>query len=115
MSKTTRKTYPPKLKMAVATDVARDERALSQVAAAQGAGGRARWADDVLAGRWLGTPRSECLRNAEHETPAWLEDMIQGFVDEYDTTRPHQSLGHATPSTWYLGGIAEAAWARMQG
>lgn len=65
--------------------------------------------------RWLGTLKSECLKNAEHETPAQLEDMIRGFVDERDTTRPHQSLGYATPSTWYLGGIAEAAWARMQG
>lgn len=115
MSKTARKAYPPKFRMAVAIDVARGERTLSQVAAEHGADGRARWADDALTGRRLGTPGSECLRNAEYETPAQLEDMIRGFVDEYDTTRPRQSLGHATLSTWYLGGIAEAAWARMQG
>ena len=59
--------------------------------------------------RWFRTLKSECLRNAECETPAQLEDMIRGFVDEYNTTRPHQSLGCATPSTWYFSGIAEAA------
>lgn len=35
--------------------------------------------------------------------------MIRGFVDEYNSRRPHQSLGYETPSSWYFGGIAEAA------
>ena len=69
----------------------------------------ARWADNVLMERWSGTLKNERLRNAEYETPAQLEGMIRGFVGEYNTTRPHQSLGYATPSTWYSGGIAEAA------
>ncbi len=76
---------------------------------AQSMDGVARWADNVLMERWSGTLKSVRLRNAEYETPAQLEDMIRGFVDEYNTTRPHQSLGYATPSTWYSGGIAEAA------
>jgi putative transposase len=59
--------------------------------------------------RWSRTLKSECLRNPEYETPVQLEDMIRGFVDEYNTTRPHQSLGYATPSTWYFSSIAEAA------
>ena len=53
--------------------------------------------------------KSGCLRNAEYETPTQLEDIIRGFVDEYNTTRPHRSLGYATPSTWYFNGMAEAA------
>lgn len=36
MSKTTRKTYTPKFKMAVAVDVLRGDRTLSQVAAEHG-------------------------------------------------------------------------------
>ena len=36
---------------------------------------------------------SECLRNAEYETPAQLEDTIRGLVDERDSKRPHHSLG----------------------
>ena len=39
---------------------------------------RARWADNVLMERWSGTLKSECLRNAEYETPAQLEGMIRG-------------------------------------
>lgn len=76
---------------------------------AQSMNGRARWADNVLMERRSRTLKSECLRNAEYETPAQLEDMIRGSADECNTTRPHQSLGYATPSMWYFSGIAEAA------
>ena len=76
---------------------------------AQSMDGRARWAYNVLMERRSRTLESECLRNAEYETPAQLEDLIRGFADECNTTRPHQSLGYATPSTWYFSGIAEAA------
>lgn len=64
----------------------------------QGMDGRARWADNVPTGRWLGTPRSECLRNVEHETPARLEAIIRRFVDDYNGSRLHQSLGYEAPS-----------------
>ena len=76
---------------------------------AQGTDGRARRADDVLTGRWSGTLKSECLRNAEYETPAQLGAIIRRFVDEYNGSRPHQPLGYETPSSWYFGGIAQAA------
>ena len=76
---------------------------------AQSMDGRARWRDNVLMERWFRTLKSECLRNAEYETPAQLESIIRGFVDEYNGSRPHQSLGYATPSSWYFTGIAEAA------
>ena len=59
--------------------------------------------------KWSGTLKSECLRNEEYETPAQLEGIIRRFVDEYNSRRPHQSLGYATPSSWYFSGIAEAA------
>ena len=65
---------------------------------AQGMDGRASWRDNVLMGRWLGTPRSECLRNVEHETPARLEAIIRRFVDDYNGSRLHQSLGYEAPS-----------------
>ena len=71
--------------------------------------GRARWRDNVLMERWFRTLKSECLRNAEYETPAQLEETIRRFVEEYNSTRPHQSLGYDTPSSWYFSGIAQAA------
>ena len=40
--------------------------------------GRRRWVDNVVVERWFRTLKSECLRNAECETPAQLEDMIRG-------------------------------------
>ncbi|QUC02524.1 transposase [Atopobium sp. oral taxon 416] len=49
MSKTTRKTYPPKFKMAVAIDVVRGEKTLSQVAAEHGVSPSlaAEWRDEL--------------------------------------------------------------------
>lgn len=76
---------------------------------AQSMDGRARWADNVLMERWSGTLKSECPGNAEYETPAQLEAIIWRFVDEYNGSRPHQSLGYETPSSWYFSGIAQAA------
>jgi hypothetical protein len=75
----------------------------------QGTGGRARRADDVLTGRWSGTPRPECPRSAECETPAQLESIMRGFVDDYNGSRPHQSPGYETPPSRYFGGMAQAA------
>ncbi|MCH3947256.1 MAG: IS3 family transposase [Olsenella sp.] len=71
--------------------------------------GRARRRGNVLMERWLRTLKSECLRNEEYDTPAQLGDIIRRFVDEYNESRPHQSLGYETPSSWYFSGIAEAA------
>lgn len=52
MSKTTRKTYPPRFKMAVEIDVARGEKTLSQVAAEHGVSPSlaAEWRDELLDG-----------------------------------------------------------------
>lgn len=43
--------------------------------------------------------RSECPGNAEYETPAQLESIIRKFVDDYNGSRPHQSLGYETPAS----------------
>ena len=59
--------------------------------------------------RWFRTLKSECLRNEEYETPAQLEAIIRRFVDDYNGSRPHQSLDYDTPASWYFTGIAEAA------
>lgn len=45
---------------------------------AQSMDGRARWAYNVLMERRSRTLENECLRNAEYETPAQLEDLIRG-------------------------------------
>jgi transposase len=52
LSKTTRKTYTPKFKMAVAIDVVRGEKTLSQVAAEHGVSPSlaAEWRDELLGG-----------------------------------------------------------------
>lgn len=106
MSKTTRKTYPPKLKTTVAIDVARGERTLSQVAAAQGAGPSlaAGWRDGPLDGAddAFGRTRQERERKRSEEAAQGKRDEAprkigwpaagRGF-----TPCPAITLPHAAP------------------
>lgn len=70
--------------------------------------GKARWVDNVIVERWFRSLKSECLRVDEYETPAELMKLISGYVDQYNSTRPHQSLGYDTPDEWYHSGLMAA-------
>lgn len=70
--------------------------------------GRARRVDNVIVERWFRSLKSECVRICEYETPAELRRRGAGYVEQYNAARPHQSLGHDTPSEWYYSGLASA-------
>lgn len=71
--------------------------------------GRRRWAHNVVVERWFRTPKSECLRNEEYETPAQLGAIIGRFVERYNDVRIHQALGYDTPASWYFSGLGAVA------
>lgn len=48
------------------------------------------------------------MRICEYGTPAELRRLVAGCVEQYNGTRPHQSLGYDTPSEWYYSGLAAA-------
>lgn len=70
--------------------------------------GKARWVDNVIVERWFRSLKSEHLRINEYETPAELRRLIAGYVEQYNSTRPHQSLGYDTPDEWYHSGLMAA-------
>ena len=59
--------------------------------------GNARWVDNVIVERWFRSLKTECLRISEYETPAQLRQLIAGYVERYNDTRPHQSFDYDMP------------------
>ena len=62
--------------------------------------GKARWVDDVIVERWFRSLKSEWLRTNECSTPLELRRLVAQYVDQYNSTRPHESLGYETPESW---------------
>ena len=101
MPKTARKTYPPKSEMAVAIDVVRGERTLSQVAAEHGAGPSlaAEWRDELPGGADDVSGKSQQER--ERKRPEEAARAVPPPAATRDapgraTTRP----GRPTTSDW---------------
>jgi putative transposase len=51
---------------------------------------------NAIAERWIGTLRRECLDNILITGPRHLAEVLQEFVEHYNTHRPHRSLKSAT-------------------
>ena len=56
--------------------------------------GRARWVDNVIVERWLGSLKSECVRICEYETPA--ESAGSSRATSSSTTAPARTSRWAT-------------------
>ena len=63
--------------------------------------GKARWVDNVIIERWFRTLKYNCIYINEFNTPRELRAGIAEFIVEYNTERPHQTLGYETPSEVY--------------
>lgn len=70
--------------------------------------GKARWVDNVVIERWFRSLKSEWLRANEYSTPLELRRLVAQYVDQYNSTRPHESLGYETPESWYHSGLMAA-------
>ena len=70
--------------------------------------GKARWVDNVIIERWFRSLKSEWLRANEYSTPLELRRLVAQYVDQYNSTRPHESLGYETPESWYYSGLMAA-------
>lgn len=66
--------------------------------------GKARWVDNVVMERWFRSLKSEWLRASEYSTPLELRRLVA----QYNSTRPHESLGYETPESWYHSGLMAA-------
>ena len=58
--------------------------------------------------RWFRSLKCDKLKIEEYETPAQLRRLVAEYVEQYNSRRPHESLGYDTPSEWYYSGLMAA-------
>jgi len=68
--------------------------------------GKARWIDNVVIERWFRSLKTERIYTHEYLTPKALRNGIREYVQEYNTERPHETLGYLTPLAVYIGNNA---------
>jgi putative transposase len=59
--------------------------------------GKSRWADNIMIERWFRSLKTDLIYINEFHSPRELRQAIEKYVTEYNTVRPHQSLGNETP------------------
>lgn len=65
--------------------------------------GKGRALDNIITERFWRTLKYEEVYLHEYESPKEARMGISRFIKEYNTERPHQSLGDRTPAELYLG------------
>lgn len=63
--------------------------------------GKARWVDNVIIERWFRSLKCDNIYINEYQTPRELRLGISNYISEYNTERPHQSLGYRYPAAVY--------------
>jgi putative transposase len=63
--------------------------------------GRGRWMDNVFIERLWRSLKYECVYLHAFETGSELRAGLTGWIDFYNTRRPHSVLGGLTPSEAY--------------
>ena len=71
--------------------------------------GKSRWADNIMIERWFRTLKTDLIYINEYHSPRELRQAIEKYVQEYNTIRPHQSLGDVTPEVMYQSCFQDAS------
>lgn len=74
---------------------------LKQLHITQSMDGKSRWADNIMIERWFRSLRTEEIYLNEYESPRALRQAIRAYIQQYNTTRPHQALDNRTPEAVY--------------
>ena len=64
--------------------------------------GKARWVDNVIIERWFRSLKVEYVYINDYASSRELRAGITGYIEEYNRSRPHQSLEYSTPEEIYL-------------
>ncbi len=78
-----------------------NERLLKKLQIRQSMDGKSRWADNIMIERWFRSLKTDLIYINEFHSPRELRQAIEKYVDEYNTVRPHQSLGNVTPEVMF--------------
>ena len=71
--------------------------------------GKARWVDNVIIERWFRSLKVEYVYINDYSSPRELRAGIEGYVQDYNTLRPHQSLVQETPAAVYYAPFSAGA------
>jgi putative transposase len=71
--------------------------------------GKGQALDNVRTERFFRTLKYELIYINEFETPKWLRKAINNYMHEYNTYRPHSSIGYLCPDQIYYSKLYEAA------
>ena len=67
--------------------------------------GKRRWADNSMIERWFRSLKTESIYPNEYTSPRELRRLINSYVKDYNTIRPHKALDYKVPDEAYYGGI----------
>jgi len=71
--------------------------------------GKGRATDNARTERFFRTLKYDLIYINEFETPRELRKAINGYIHEYNTYRPHSSIGDLCPDQAYYGQLTSAA------
>ena len=69
--------------------------------------GKSRWADNIMIERWFRSLKTEAIYPNEYTSPRELRLLINSYVRDYNTIRPHEALGYMVPDEAYYGVFAD--------
>ena len=82
------------------------KRLLRELHIRQSMDGKSRWADNIMIERWFRSLKTELIYINEYRSPKELRAAIRGYIDDYNTLRPHEALDYATPEKVYKASFA---------
>ena len=68
--------------------------------------GKSRWADNIMIERWFRSLKTEAIYPNEYTSPRELRLLINSYVRDYNTIRPHETLDYMVPDEAYYGVFA---------
>ena len=77
------------------------KRLLKELQIRQSMDGKSRWADNIMIERWFRSLKTELIYINEYRSPKELRAAIRGYINDYNTLRPHEALDYATPEDVY--------------
>ena len=82
------------------------KRLLKDLRIRQSMDGKSRWAGNIMIERWFRSLKTELVYINKYRSPKELRAAICGYVDDYNTRRPHKALDYATPDEVYKASFA---------
>lgn len=69
--------------------------------------GKSRWVDNIMIERWFRSLKTEQIYPNDYNSPRELRQLINSYIHDYNTARPHEALDYQTPEEIYNGCFSE--------